>query len=353
MRVIRLLLLLILMPFSVVAQDYPEYREIYVNDFADILSNEVADDIHDRLMELREETGIEFTVVTIYEMRRYGHTGAIEPFATGLFNEWGVGNAERNDGVMMLVSLWDRKVRLEVGSGYGTRMNNPMQKVIDDDILPYFRDDAYEEGISNGVNHTILAVTGSWPGEYDASPWVRATNMIGRMVNSVVQGLGNWIFAILAALLPFPYRAYRRWKRNHPRICPNEGHQMTRLDEVWEDNHLQKGQITEEDLKSVDYDVWECQTCQHVTIEGYRAWFSSYSVCRNCGYRTVEGDTTILEHATTSSTGRKRIDYHCHNCGDAYSVERTIPRKSSSSSSSGSSSFGGGSSSGGGASGSW
>jgi len=83
-------------------------------------------------------------------------------------------------------------------------------------------------------------------------------------------------------------------------------------------------------------------------------WFSRYGACRACGFRTVEGTTTVLDQATTSSEGRKRIDYHCHNCGDNYSVEHAIPRRSDrSSSGSRRSSFGGGRSSGGGASGRW
>ena len=101
------------------AQTYPDYSEIYVNDFADLLTNEQESNIRADLNELRTETGIEFTVVTIETMGDYGYSGAIEPFATGLFNQWGVGDADRNDGVMMLVSRYDREMRIEVGSGYG------------------------------------------------------------------------------------------------------------------------------------------------------------------------------------------------------------------------------------------
>ena len=47
---------------------YPAYREIYVNDFADLLSDEVESQLRQTLMELRNETGVEFTVVTIRSM---------------------------------------------------------------------------------------------------------------------------------------------------------------------------------------------------------------------------------------------------------------------------------------------
>jgi uncharacterized protein len=66
----------------------------------------------------------------------------------------------------------------------------------------------------------------------------------------------------------------------------------------------------------------------------------------------MKTETTVLVSATTSSTGRKRIDYDCRHCGYHNQVFRVIPRKTKSSGSGGGS-FGGGSSSGGGASGSW
>ncbi len=223
-----------------------------------------------------------------------------------------------------------------------------MQIIVDSNIIPYFKRDDYIGGIESGVDEVILELTGRYPGEYDASAVQRVVGSLGRLLEAV----GGWIWLVIGPVLAIPMTAYRRWKRNKPRICPRDGSEMVRLDEIWDDNHLQEGQIREEQLRSVDYDVWDCPKCEHVTVEGYyRAWFSQYGACRSCGYRTVEGDTTILKSATSSSTGKKRIDYHCHHCQDQWSVTRIIPKKSSSSSSGGS--FGGGSSSGGGASGSW
>ncbi len=348
-RLISAILFFFCLTISANAQNYPDYTEPYVNDFAAILPQEIEQSIRENLTELRDRKGIEFTVVTIQNMSDYGYSGAIEPFATGLFNYWGIGDASRNDGVMMLVSRYDREMRIEVGSGYGLTKNAPMKRIIERTIIPYFRDENYPKGIERGVEEVIYELTGSYPGEYDASAGQKAFNRAGRFLS----WLGDWIYVILAPLMYFPVRAHRRWRRNRPRICPVDGSKMHRLDEVWDDNHLQKGQITEEQLKSVDYDVWQCAQCDHVTVEAYKAWFSQYGACRSCGFKTLQGTTTILDHATTSSTGMKRVDYECHHCNDTYSVKKIIPKKSKSSSSSGGSSFGGGSSSGGGASGSW
>jgi uncharacterized protein len=126
---------------------------------------------------------------------------------------------------------------------------------------------------------------------------------------------------------------------------------MELMREAADDSRLQPGQTIEEQLGSVDYDVWHCAACQHVTIESYRRWFSGYGACRSCNYRTLQGTTTIVSAASTTSTGLKRISYHCHNCGANWVETRIIPEISSASS--GRSSFGGGSSSGGGGSGRW
>lgn len=330
------------------AQTYPDYTEVYVNDFAYLLSVEEEEVIRGKLKELKAETDIEFTVVIIDRMSTYGHDGAIESFATGLFNYWGVGDATRNDGVMLLVSRLDRVLRIEIGSGYGDGKNDAMAAIIDEKIVPLFRDDEYEKGINRGVDAIIREVGGSWPGEFNASFFEKLRNRLSFGLDVI----GDWIIVFYAFVAGLAFRLYRLWKRNKPRICPIDGSKMRRVDELEDDKYLKEGEKLEERLKSVDYDVWICDECDHRIIESYKSWLSNYGACRSCNYRTLEADSTILEHATTSSTGLKRVDYHCKHCGDKYHMHVTIPKKSKSSSSS-SSGFGGGSSSGGGASGSW
>lgn len=335
---------------ATVAQNGPDYDEVYVNDFADLLGDQREARVREMLVEVKDRTGIEFTVVTIQRMSDYGWDGAIEPFATALFNKWGVGNAETNDGVMLLVSRFDRELRIEIGAGYSSAFDVRMKRIIDDVIVPYFRSDEYGVGIEQGVREVIYDLAGSYPGEFDASAAQRFSSSVRRTV-----GEPRWWWALGG--VPFAgwgVVALRRWRRNRPRTCPRHGVDMYRVDEFVDDEHLEPGQRLEERLQSVDYDVWRCGTCGHVTIEAYRSWFSKLGACPSCKYRTLEGDETILVYATTSQSGKRRIDYNCHHCGHAYSETRVIPMKSKSrSSSSGGGSFGGGSSSGGGASGSW
>ncbi|MGH1464034.1 MAG: TPM domain-containing protein [Cognatishimia sp.] len=332
------------------AQTYPDYTELWVNDYADLMTAQEEDQVRVKLQELQDVRGIEFTVLTIPSMSEYGHSGEIEPFATGLFNQWGIGDATRNDGVLMLVARFDRVMRIEVGSGYGNTKNDAMAAIIDDVMFPHFRSDDYAKGIDRGVDAVVKNLTGIYPGEFDLSSTHRIWNRLNRWLDRI----GDWIFIAYAFGAGLVYRFYRRWRRNRPRVCPVDGQKMQRHSEDNDDKYLQGGQRAEERLKSVDYDVWHCVQCDHITIEAYKVLFSKYGACRSCNFKTLEGDSTLVTPASTSSTGLRRVDFHCQHCDDRYHTHEVIPKLSkSSSSASGGGSFGGGSSSGGGASGSW
>ena len=110
------------------AFNVPGHQELYVNDYADLLDAEAEARVRGHLIELYEHTGVEMTVLTIENMGGYGHQGAIEPFATRLFNTWGIGHSVRNDGVLVLVSRFDREMRIELGKAYGRSRDDDMQR---------------------------------------------------------------------------------------------------------------------------------------------------------------------------------------------------------------------------------
>ena len=343
----------VLLAFSlpIGAQTYPDHYDKYINDFADLLTPVQEQEIRVILAPLREERGIEFTVVTLERMSDYGHRGEIEPFATGLFNHWGVGNVDRNDGVMMLVVRSDRQIRIEVGSGYGDTKNAAMQRIIDTAMIPRFRVDDYAGGITQGVQKIAENLTGTaTPVQFvpTTTPDERASSP-ARSPLKVLYFAGGLILASIGAVGTVIYG------RRRPYICPNDGTKMYRLRENSDDAHLSIGQQTEERLLSVNYDVFYCTTCRNTIIRGWRNWFTRYRICPNCDFRTLSMTTMITKQAPPGGWGEKRYDYSCGNCNHHYFETHSYREidDSSSSTSGGSSSFGGGSSSGGGASGRW
>lgn len=157
--------------------------------------------------------------------------------------------------------------------------------------------------------------------------------------------------------------------RRKPRDCEHCQQPMVLLNETDDDAHLQPAERVEEQLGSVDYDVWSCSGCDHVIKIRYGAFFTRYGKCPSCRAKTKSSTTRTISRATTFSTGLKEVEEVCQNCDHHHITQHVIPMVVESSSSSsgfssgGGSSFssgggggfsgGGGSSSGGGASGSW
>lgn len=340
------------------AQDnLPDFDSVFVNDFADILSEETEAKLTQMLQAARNERDHEMTVVTIQSRADYGQFRDIAKFSKDLFNKWGVGNAERNDGLMLVVAVKDRDMRIALGSGYSARYDGKAKRIIDSVLIPAFKAGNMEKGILNGTRASLdqLQLDTRDPSELSYKErfhrW-SADNPLG----GVLAWIGGFIGLIASPFLAF--FGIRWGARNMPRNCPECGRVMVRLGDVQEDQYLDAGQLVEERVNSKNYGVWVCQHDDHVTIKGYPKMWSSHAACPNCKYHTYEGRRTVLRDSTYSSTGLARLDHTCHNCSHEASRDVSIPVKVQSSSSSGGgggggSSFGGGSSSGGGASGSW
>lgn len=148
MRVIALLLTL--WASAVSAQSYPDYSSTTVNDFADLLGTADETTLSTQLDALRQETGVEMTVLTLATQDRYAPGRSLESFATGLFNHWGIGDATRNDGVLVLILRDDRAMRVELGRAYGRNWDGVAQEIVDSRFLPAFTQGDYPRGIMDG-----------------------------------------------------------------------------------------------------------------------------------------------------------------------------------------------------------
>lgn len=360
-----------------------EPRELYVNDFARLLSAEEVAEVRSSFESLRQRRGIEATVVTIDSISDYpGYGRSVPGFATALFNDWGVGNAERSDGVMLLVAREQREVRIELGAGHASEANAHMARIIEREIVPRFKQNDFGGGIVRGARALAVHFSRA-PAEQRRDPLAEsAERQRSRAVEdrtppsepSFWQTVTNWrsvLWGLLVGLVGFGAVRARRLSR--VRKCPHCAVDMKRLDETSDDVHLDSGQKVEEALGSVDWRVWECPQCEAIHIDSRRAWFSRYNDCPDCGRRAVWASTRTLEHPTTWSTGLQEVVLECAHCPFRKKDTRTLARLSdsgndssrgsssswSSSSSFGGgggrsgSSFGGGRSSGGGASGKW
>jgi uncharacterized protein len=104
--------------------------------------------LEDRLVQLEKDTTAEVAVVTINTIEGQN----IDDYANKLFNKWGIGKKDKNNGILFLIDLGDRKTRIEVGYGLESVITDEVaQNILDNKVLPQFTIQNYENGILNGT----------------------------------------------------------------------------------------------------------------------------------------------------------------------------------------------------------
>jgi uncharacterized protein len=87
----------------------------------------------------------------------------IEEYATKLFRTWGIGNKKTNNGILLLIAVQDKKIRIEVGYGLeGAIPDITAINIIDNDLKPAFRSGAYYEGIDKATDDIAKAAVGEY-----------------------------------------------------------------------------------------------------------------------------------------------------------------------------------------------
>jgi uncharacterized protein len=153
LRVVAVALTLV-SPFAtaVFAQDFPAPQSDTLSDFADVLDPTAEGRITRLLAEQRVATGVQMVVVTVPGLVTQGGAGmTIEAYGKALFNAWGVGGADRNDGIMLLLDTESREARIALGAGYDPVYDGRAARVLSTAVLPPLRAGNFAEGIEAGI----------------------------------------------------------------------------------------------------------------------------------------------------------------------------------------------------------
>ncbi|MFA5954464.1 MAG: TPM domain-containing protein [Patescibacteria group bacterium] len=148
---------LLLTPLIAAAYFSPGIPTGFVNDFASVLSADQKQSLELKLSNNNKTSGNEISVVTIQSLK--GDT--VENYAVELFKEWGIGKKGKDNGVLLLAAIEDRKVRIEVGYGLeGSLTDAQSYWIIQNDIVPNFRSTKYYAGLNLATNHIIAVTSG-------------------------------------------------------------------------------------------------------------------------------------------------------------------------------------------------
>ncbi len=183
------------------ALDVPEPRGP-VTDLAGLLTPADVASIGNQLIAYREATGHQFAVLIIPSLEGE----ALEDFAIRLVESkaWALGDAKADNGLLLLVALNDRKMRIEVGYGLeGAIPDAVAHRVIDEIMRPAFREQHFAEGIATALGTLMKAAEGE---QVDVR-WERPSqrhrrSAPGLLINLVIFG---FVF-----VLPLLFRGGRR-----------------------------------------------------------------------------------------------------------------------------------------------
>lgn len=147
-RYSSLILLGVCLCFSILIQGAVKYPSPtvykYVNDYANVLDANSKNRIIALGQELEQKTGAQAVVVTVDSLNQV----PIEDYANGLFRAWGIGRAQQDNGLLILLSMKEQEWRVEVGRGLeGAITDAGSNRIMQTLALPNFQINNYGQGI--------------------------------------------------------------------------------------------------------------------------------------------------------------------------------------------------------------
>ncbi|MFM2414356.1 MAG: hypothetical protein RI911_49 [Candidatus Parcubacteria bacterium] len=154
-----LLILAVAFPLSLFAYVSPGAPTGHVNDFAGVLSSEAKAGLETTLAAHEKETSNQIAVVTVQTLG----DDYIEHYAVKLFEEWGIGTKDKDNGVLLLLAITDRKVRIEVGYGLeGALPDSIADSIIRTHIVPALKNEQYDVALRDGAVNIMAAIQGEY-----------------------------------------------------------------------------------------------------------------------------------------------------------------------------------------------
>lgn len=154
---------LILISISAFGQLDVPYLSGRVVDEANVLSNVTVQQLESILKTHEDSTTNQIVVLVIPSL----NGEILEEYSLKVAETWAIGQKGTDNGVLLLIAIEDRKMRIEVGYGLEGDLTDALaSRIIRNEIAPNFRQGDYDQGITAGVNGIINAISGSYDPEY-------------------------------------------------------------------------------------------------------------------------------------------------------------------------------------------
>jgi uncharacterized protein len=207
------LLLLLILPLVTKAQrELPELWGARVHDEAKVLSAQTVQQLEQQLKIFEDSTSNQLAILIISSLEGE----AVEDFALRVAMKWKLGQKEKDNGILLLIAIEDRKMRIEVGYGLeGVLPDAVCSQIIRNEMAPNFRRGDYDAGVQAAVNAILAAIAGEYTSDDSDGVGAPLTGkeqaLIGLFVMGILgiftfsglvtQGCAGWF--LYAFLIPF------------------------------------------------------------------------------------------------------------------------------------------------------
>ena len=187
------LLFVILATFSIAYGTDVPYLTGRVNDNAQILSENARKSLTETLKEHEDRTTNQIVILTIPSLEGE----SIEDFANKVFNEWKLGQKDKNNGILIVIVPEERKMRIEVGYGLESTLTDLSSgRIIRNIMAPRFKEGDFDGGITDGTLAVISILNGN-----DLPESAVVDETAGSSVQSDISGFENPDMSITMRIL--------------------------------------------------------------------------------------------------------------------------------------------------------
>jgi uncharacterized protein len=128
----------------------------YVNDFESIFTRKQAKSLEKMIQKHQHKTTNQITIVTVDSIQPYT---SVQKYTLDLFNEWGVGLKDKNNGIVILFGKKIRQISITVGRGLESKLSNEeCQQIINNIIVPEFKKGDYYNGVKMGLEAVMKEI---------------------------------------------------------------------------------------------------------------------------------------------------------------------------------------------------
>ncbi len=158
MKKIHLILLIIIIFSSLFSLEVPRLKG-RVNDYANILISGDEANLENLLKQIEEKTSSQIALLTIPSLEGE----ALEAYSIKVADQWGLGQKDRDNGILLLVAMQEKQLRLEVGYGLEPLITDAKSGyIIREIIVPEFKKGNYYQGIASGLLITGKIITNEY-----------------------------------------------------------------------------------------------------------------------------------------------------------------------------------------------